>query len=92
MTAELWLAWDAHARSRQSTRVVSRAGQRAEAADTLDGPWDDVTLGLDGNLAFLKGDRLLELKFATSSTDEAGAMTLAWIALGRLAAAPGMRP
>lgn len=59
----------------------------AAAADTLDGPWDDVTLGLDGNLAFLRGDRLLEIAFATSSTDYSGALTLARIALDRLAAA-----
>ena len=64
------------------------ADHEGEAADTLDGPWDDVALGLDGNIAFLKGDRLLEVKFATSSTDQAGALKLARIALERLAAAP----
>ena len=62
------------------------------AADTLDGPWDDVALGLDGNLAFLKGDQLLEIAFATSSTDQAGAMKLARIALERLASNPPTRP
>jgi len=62
------------------------------AADTLDGPWDDVALGLDGNLAFLKGDQLLEIAFATSSTDQAGALKIARIALERLAAVPPARP
>ena len=67
--------------------VAGIAGDKeAETADTLDGPWDDVVLGLDGNLAFLKGDRLLELAYATSSTDQAGALKLARIALERLAA------
>jgi hypothetical protein len=62
------------------------------AADTLDGPWDDVALGLDGNLAFLKGDQLLEIAFATSSTDQAGALKLARIALERLATSSPTRP
>jgi hypothetical protein len=62
------------------------------AADTLDGPWDDVALGLEGNLAFLKGDQLLEIAFATSSTDQAGALKLARIALERLAAGSATRP
>ena len=56
-----------------------------EKADTLDGPWDDVVLGLDGTLAFLKGDQLLEVEYLTSSTDEAGAVRLARVALKRLA-------
>jgi hypothetical protein len=56
-----------------------------ETADTLDGPWDDALLGLDGALAFLKGDRLLEIGYLTSSTDAAGAVKLARVALGRLA-------
>jgi hypothetical protein len=68
------------------------ADKEGGAADTLDGPWDDVTLGLDGNLAVLKGDRLLEIAFATSSTGEAGAMKLARIALERLTAAPAAQP
>jgi hypothetical protein len=63
------------------------AGDREGAAtDTLDGPWDDVALGLDGTLAFLEGDQLLEIAFATSSADQAGALKLARIALERLAA------
>jgi hypothetical protein len=63
--------------------------QAAQAVDTLDvsGPWDDMTLGLDGRLAFVKGDQMLEIAFATSSTDQTGALKLARIALQRLAAA-----
>jgi hypothetical protein len=55
-----------------------------EKADTLDGPWDDVMLGLDGTLAFLKGDQLLEVEYLTSSTDAAGAVRLARVALKRI--------
>jgi hypothetical protein len=57
----------------------------AETADTLDGPWDDVTTSLDGRLGFLMGDRFLHVAYLTSSTNAAGAATLARIALGRLA-------
>jgi hypothetical protein len=69
-------------------RVIAKVAEDREgaAADTLDGPWDDVVLGLDGNLAFLEGDRLLEIAFATSSTNQAGALKLARIAIGRLTA------
>jgi hypothetical protein len=56
-----------------------------EKADTLDGPWDDVQLGLDGTLEFLKGDQMLEVEYLTSSTDAAGAVRLARLALDRLA-------
>jgi hypothetical protein len=70
--------------------VAGIAGDKeGEAADTLDGPWDDVVLGLDGRLALLKGDRLLSIGFATSSTDQAGALKLARIALARLASGTG---
>lgn len=55
----------------------------AEVADTLEGPWDDVA-GSNGALLFLKGDRLIEISFAMSSTDAAGAVQLARAALGRM--------
>ena len=55
-----------------------------EKADTLDGPWDNVQLGLDGTLEFLKGDQMLEVEYLTSSTDAVGAVKLARLALARL--------
>ena len=64
--------------------VVDRA---AEAGDTLEGPWDEAALGAYGQLAALKGDRMLEIAYLTSSTDLAGAIRLAAAALPRLAAA-----
>lgn len=54
------------------------------AADTLEGPWDDVTQDMFGTLRFLKGDRMLEVTWVPSNTDRAGALRLAAIALGRL--------
>jgi hypothetical protein len=63
--------------------VVDRA---AEAADTLEGPWDEVAIGVYGQLAMLKGDRMLEIGYLTSATDIAGAIRLAHAALPRLAA------
>lgn len=64
----------------------------AEAADTLEGLWDQASTGPDGALTFLKGDRMIELAFALSSTDAAGAVRLARKAVERLAASPGARP
>ena len=62
------------------------------AADTLNGPWDDVTLGLDGSLSFLKGDRMLKVAFGTSSANQTKALELVRIALERLAAYQLPRP
>jgi hypothetical protein len=56
-----------------------------QMADTLDGPWEDVTTGLNGRIGFLKGDRFLQVAYLTSSTDVAGAVRLARIAIDRLA-------
>jgi hypothetical protein len=56
-----------------------------EPADTLDGPWDEAAAnGTTGDLYFVKGDRMLELGYLTSSTDAAGALRLAQIAVERL--------
>jgi hypothetical protein len=54
------------------------------AADTLEGPWDDVMQDMHGMLRFLKGDRMLEVSWVASSTDRAGALRLAAAAVGRL--------
>ncbi len=54
------------------------------AADTLEGPWDDVMQDMHGLLRFLKGDRMLEVSWVASSTDKAGALKLAAAAVGRL--------
>jgi len=52
-----------------------------EAADTLEGPWDQAGMSLKGRLILVKGDRALEIGYRTSSTDEAGALKLARIAV-----------
>lgn len=54
------------------------------AADTLEGPWDDVMQDMQGMLRFLKGDRMLEVTWVTSNADWAGALRLAATAVGRL--------
>jgi hypothetical protein len=65
--------------------VVPQLGPDGESADTLDGPWDEASAnGTTGDLYFLKGDRMLELSYLTSSTDAAGAVRLATLALERL--------
>ena len=65
--------------------VLPRLGPDGESADTLDGPWDEASAnGTTGDLYFLKGDRMLEVTYLTSSTDAAGAVRLATLALERL--------
>jgi hypothetical protein len=56
----------------------------AEAADTLEGPWDEAATDLDGSLALLAGDRLLRVSYGTSSIDAAQAVRLARPAVDRL--------
>jgi hypothetical protein len=56
--------------------------------DTLEGPWDDAIVGLSGELLLLKGAHALAIRYQMSSTDAAGALRLAGLALKRLAAAP----
>ena len=61
---------------------------RDEAADTLDGPWDEAGSDLTGGLYFLQGERLLVVHHLASSTSYAGAVQLARTAMERLAATP----
>ncbi|MEP7177395.1 MAG: hypothetical protein ABI860_12670 [Gemmatimonadales bacterium] len=57
----------------------------AAASDTLDGPWEEAAAnGMTGQLYFLKGDRMLEVGYVTSSTDRAGAVRLARAAVEKL--------
>jgi hypothetical protein len=65
--------------------ALREAGPDRESADTLDGPWDEAAgSGTTGDLWFLKGDRMLELSYLTSSTGADGAVRLARLAVGRL--------
>lgn len=63
-------------------------GDAPETADTIEGPWDEAARETaTGDIAFLTGDRALEVSFGTSSTDAGGAVRLARIAVERLAKA-----
>jgi hypothetical protein len=86
--------WSYGQSTMEAVRVVGGLAGRVlpggdpEAADTIEGPWDEVaSMPMSSSLAFLKGDRSLEVSFGTSSTDIAGALRLAQIAVGRLATA-----
>jgi hypothetical protein len=58
---------------------------RTVVGDTLEGPWDEAArMGMTGQLYFLKGDRMLEIGYVTSSTDLVGALGLARSAIMRL--------
>jgi len=48
------------------------------------GPWDSAQVGVEGQLLFLKGDRLLAVHYLTSSTDRGGAIKLAAQAIKRM--------
>ena len=63
------------------------AEPNADAADTLEGAWDQAATDLDGSLVFLEGDRLLRIEYGTSTIDVAAAIQLARRLLPRLASA-----
>lgn len=68
-------------RARGGLGAVGIVDRVAEGADTLEGPWDAVAIGVEGELAMIKGNRLLKIAYLTSSTDLAGAIRLAGPAL-----------
>jgi hypothetical protein len=72
-------------RGRGGLGAVGIVDRVAEGADTLEGPWDAVAIGVEGELAMIKGNRLLKIAYLTSSTDLAGAIRLAGPALRGLA-------
>jgi hypothetical protein len=57
-------------------------GENAMASIT--GPWEDRATGITGTIYFLKGDHMLELQYRASRADEAAALRLASVALGRM--------
>lgn len=63
---------------------ITRTVAGNEAATNITGPWEDRTTGITGNIYFLKGDHMLELQHRASRADEAAALRLATIALGRM--------
>jgi hypothetical protein len=57
----------------------------ADKGDLLEGPWDQATSSAaTGSLYFLKGDKMLEATYLTSSTELAGVTKLARTAVERL--------
>ena len=56
-----------------------------EQAIVMKGPWEKAHVGMSGALLFLKGDRLLEVHYATSRASRGDAVKLAAIAMKRLA-------
>jgi hypothetical protein len=74
-------------RGRGGLGAVGVVDRQADAADTLEGPWDEVAIGVEGQLAVMRGDRMVEISYLTSSTDLAGAIRLAGPALRGLEAA-----
>jgi len=67
-----------------SQRISSVIGAGGQAADTLDGPWDQAGSGIDGALYFLKDDQMLEVQYRAGGIDQAAAVKLAAAAMPRL--------
>jgi len=73
----------------QSFKVAKGAGELLSVVAPREnvvfkGPWDSAQVGMEGELLFLKGDRLLEVHYLTSSTDRRGAVKLAAQAIQRM--------
>ena len=68
--------------------LVRQVADLPNGADTLEGTWDDIVVGLAGDLSLRKGARALTIDYINSSTDLAGAIKLSVPALKRLAAVP----
>ena len=68
--------------------LVRQVAELPNGADTLEGTWDDIVVGLAGELSLRKGARALTINYTNSSTDLAGAVKLSGPALTRLAAVP----
>ncbi|MDQ2932536.1 MAG: hypothetical protein M3Y05_17170 [Gemmatimonadota bacterium] len=64
--------------------MVSGVLGGAKAPDTLDGKWDQITTSATNTLVLLKGDRMVDFQFKSSSTNYDGAVKLAQDAAGRL--------
>jgi hypothetical protein len=68
-------------------KVRAALGGKDASTSAPAGPWDEAaSSSTTGALYFLKGDRMLEVHYRTSSTDYDGAVRLAKIAMGRLVA------
>jgi len=55
-----------------------------QAADTLEGAWDQAAEGTDGTLYFLKGDKMLTVIYRTSNVSLPEALKLVNVALKRV--------
>jgi hypothetical protein len=66
------------------TNMVAGKLGDAQAPDTLEGKWDQISTSPTSSLVFLKGDKMVDMQFKSSSTDYDGAVKLAQAAAGRL--------
>lgn len=64
--------------------MVSSVLGGAKAPDTLDGPWDQLSTNATGALTLLKGDKMLEMEYKSSTADFAHAVKLARAAATKL--------
>ena len=62
---------------------MARTLKASESKSAATGDWDQTTIGPDGTLHVLKGDKMLSVQFATSAIDRDGAARLVSVALSR---------
>ena len=63
---------------------MARTLETSQATSAPTGDWDQMTIGPDGTLHVLKGDKMLSVQFSTSSADRDAAAKLVRVALSRL--------
>jgi hypothetical protein len=63
---------------------VARLLHTAGSVDVATGDWDQMSMGVDGTLHALKGDKALSVQFVTSPADQNAAATLLALAFPRL--------
>ena len=66
-----------------AAKVAEKVGSAA-APDTLEGSWDQISIGSDGTMHVLKGDKLLSLQYKSSAANYDKAVALVRTAISRL--------
>lgn len=63
---------------------VARQLHSSNSVEVASGDWDQLSVGVDGALHALKGDKMLSVQFITSTADQAATAKLLALALPRL--------
>lgn len=64
--------------------TLQQALGTSAAPDTLDGPWDQLSIGMDGSIYALDGDEMLQVQYKSSPVPLARVIPLVRAAVGRM--------